>query len=203
VGPVEPAPVELIGPAAAQTDLDTVLDEIAARRAQLGIGDWAFARPGNSLAATDANIRAAVEHVDELRERCDAIGHPAAAEAIEQPIDPIDGSTAALTASSSFSRIPGFDLFVNCRPDSGVSRDLDRLVERFGAALAERGQAPHYLALEYNKGPRQVAAMVAGALAGDRVSLAGAVYVTTRTATGQALIDVLTPLAREIVRGDS
>jgi len=203
VVPVEPAPVELIGPAAAQTDLDTVLDEIAARRAQLGIGDWAFARPGNSLAATDANIRAAVEHVDELRERCDAIGHPAAAEAIEQPIDPIDGSTAALTASSSFSRIPGFDLFVNCRPDSGVSRDLDRLVERFGAALAERGQAPHYLALEYNKGPRQVAAMVAGALAGDRVSLAGAVYVTTRTATGQALIDVLTPLAREIVRGDS
>lgn len=95
-----------------------------------------------------------------------------------------------------------FTLYINCRPDSGVSRQIEGVVEQFGAAVAQVCKVPHYLVLDYSKGPRQVAGMVHTAITTGQLTLRGAVYCSTHAPTGQALVDVLVPLAREVVRGD-
>jgi hypothetical protein len=184
--PAEPTPAEPVVPQSAE--LDTVLDEIHRRRGQLGIGPWQFSRPGHSLPATNENIRAAVEHVNELRERCDVM----------EP-EPVSYTPPTVAAEPD----DGFLLCVNCRPDSGTNREIDALVAKFGAALAAKSQAPHYLAMNYNEGPRKVASMLHGAIASGAVTLTGAVYVSTRSSMGSALVDILTPLARDIIRGDA
>lgn len=97
----------------------------------------------------------------------------------------------------------GFDLYVNCRPDAGIGRALPTACQLYGDAVAKACSVAHYMAIPFHQGPAKVAAMVDQAIRAGTLKLSDPVYVSTRTDLGPFLVDVLTPLARRVIRGDA
>jgi hypothetical protein len=160
-----------------------------------------------------ADVPSVVERLKALRMRQAAVGGPeptptptpeerARAAAAAPKGAPPELAPKRGTAISVKLSPDGFDLFVDCRPLRTPVADLFDLIRPYAAAAAAAHGVPHYLAADFGKGSKTLAAIVAAQVVKGGLVLPSAVYVGSTSISGPALVEALSPLAHNVIKGD-
>ncbi len=110
----------------------------------------------------------------------------------EEPVEAVEDVAVSVATEG------GFTLYLNATPRGAVTY-LDAIVAPIALEVAEEA-GEHYLTIAYNAGPKRVAAVVASRLRSGDLELTGAVVVDMRLPASEAVVDVLLPLASNVVR---
>tara|TARA_R110000824_G_scaffold86174_1_gene213487 strand:+ start:4971 stop:6497 length:1527 start_codon:yes stop_codon:yes gene_type:complete len=92
-----------------------------------------------------------------------------------------------------------FTLFLNACPRGQVTF-LEDILAPIAKDVEEESGVPHYLLLEYNAGPKKVAAVLAHRIRSGKVELRGSIVVDTRLPASEPAVEVLLPFASDVVR---
>jgi hypothetical protein len=95
--------------------------------------------------------------------------------------------------------VNGSTLYINCLPRGVTMTYLDELLPTFQAEVAEAAALPFYGLVEYNNGPKRVAALVAHRLETGSLDLPTVLYADRKTPCTDAVLEVLIPLFTNVI----
>lgn len=117
---------------------------------------------------------------------------PVQAEPPPEPVEAISVEENTETATETA-------LYINCLPRGVVMTYLDQLLPSLQAEVAEAAALPFYGLVEYNNGPKRVAALIAHRLENGSLELPPALYADRRTPCTDAVLEVLIPFYTHVI----
>lgn len=94
-------------------------------------------------------------------------------------------------------------LYINCRPTAPGQQvqDFNRWIVPYQDRAAQAAKQPHWLLIEFNKGPAYVAAAVDKAIEQDRGLLPDAMYIDRNSKSAEIVVDVLAKHYDNVISG--
>jgi hypothetical protein len=113
----------------------------------------------------------------------------------EPPPEPVE----AISVDENTEVVTETTLYINCLPRGVAMTYLDQLLPSFQAEVAEAAALPFYGLVEYNNGPKRVAALIAHRLESGSLEIPQVLYADRKTPCTDAVLEVLIPLFTHVI----
>jgi len=132
-----------------------------------------------------------------VKKTTEPASQPAAPEVQAEVAEPGEAAAAQPSGPAAGVFIIG-TLYVDCLPLTKPFANAFPLINKAAEEVCADMHVPHFGLVDFAKGGPAVAAQLRASLSGQWID---ALYLETRSAEGKAVLNVLTSVARDVVRG--